>query len=144
MSTSDAIVPAEPMTVGHLMTAEPVVIPVDAPLEDAVSAMAANRVSGLPVVDDSGRVVGVISETDLVRARASEWLWEHWNGLKVRHFMTTPPITISRSATLGSAVAKMEEERIHRIVVVAEDDPGRAIGVLSTSDVIRSLAEGDR
>ena len=51
------------------------------------------RVSGLPVVDANGALVGVISQTDLLHARTTEDLWHAWPGLAVRHLMTRPAIS---------------------------------------------------
>jgi CBS domain-containing protein len=132
------------LTVGDLMALEPVVVRADAPLSEAARTMDDYDVSGLPVVAPTGELVGVISETDLVRARATEWLWSNWTGLQVRHLMTSPALTIGRSAGLEAATRKMEEHHVHRLVVVADDDPLVAVGVISTSDVVRALARDSR
>ena len=58
--------------------------------------------------------------------------------------MTSPPLTIRRSASLEAAAVRMERDHVHRLVVVAEDEPTVAIGVISTSDVVRALARDDR
>ena len=101
-------------------------------------------VSGLPVVAEGGAVIGVISETDLVRARATEWLWANWTGLHVRHLMSSPPLTIHASAPVAAAAIQMERDHVHRLVVVSDDDPLLPIGVISTSDLVRALAKGPR
>ncbi|MFL5641179.1 MAG: HPP family protein [Chloroflexota bacterium] len=129
-----------PFTVGDLMALEPIAITTSASLSDAAKVMDEYDISGLPVVDDGGDVVGVISQTDLVRARATEWLWSNWTGLQVRHLMSSPALTIRQSASLETAAVRMERDHVHRLVVVADDDPTVAIGVISTSDVVRALA----
>jgi CBS domain-containing protein len=133
-----------PFTVGDLMALEPIVVAGSASLTDAAKLMDEYDISGLPVVGDGGAVVGVISQTDLVRARATEWLWSNWTGLQVRHLMTSPPLTIRRSATLESAAVRMERDHVHRLVVVADDDANVPVGVISTSDVVRALARDPR
>jgi CBS domain-containing protein len=132
-------------TVGDLMALEPIVIRQDASLTEAVRLMDSQHVHGLPVVNALGSVVGVISQTDLARARASEHLWVNWPGLAVRHLMTSPAVTVRRSTPLVVAARRMERHRIHRLVVVDDQDELIPIGVLSTSDLIHSIAvETDR
>jgi CBS domain-containing protein len=129
-------------TVGHVMTGDLLVITADAPLMDAAELMDAFDVTGLPVVDEDGAVVGVISQTDLVRAAATRHLWVGWPGLSVRHLMTSPPITVTADVPLDDAARLMEREHIHRLVVVGSD--GRTpVGVLSLTDLVRLLVEED-
>jgi CBS domain-containing protein len=134
----------QPSTVGDLMANDPIVVRADASLTEAAHVMDDNDISGLPVVAHGGDVIGVISQTDLLHARATEWLWANWTGLKVRHLMSSPPLTIGRSASLAAAVIKMERHHVHRLVVVADDDPSMPIGVISTTDVVRALARDPR
>jgi CBS domain-containing protein len=133
-----------PITVGDLMANHPIVIRADASLTDAADLLDEYDISGLPVVAEAGDVIGVISETDLVRARATEWLWANSTGLQVRHLMSSPPLTIHRSAPLAAAAIQMERDHVHRLVVVADDDPFLPIGVISTSDLVRALAREPR
>ncbi len=144
MNADETLTTERPFTVGDLMAREPVVIVGSASLTEAARLMDEYDISGLPVVGDGGHVVGVISQTDLVRARATEWLWSNWTGLQVRHLMTSPPLTIRRSATLESAAVRMERDHVHRLVVVADDDATMPVGVISTSDVVRALARDAR
>jgi CBS domain-containing protein len=133
-----------PTTVGDLMALKPIVVPKWASVTYAARMLDEYDISGLPVVGEAGDLVGVISETDLVRARATEWLWSNWAGLQVRHLMSSPPLTIRQSATLETAAVLMERDHVHRLVVVADDDPTIPVGVISTSDLVRALARGDR
>ena len=122
------------------MTHDPVTVPADMPLPDAAAMMEFYRVSGLPVVDRHGALIGVISQTDLLHARATEQLWTVWVGLAVRHVMTSPAVTVNaRRVRRRRPHALMEEHRIHRLVVVAADGE-TPIGVLSVSDLVRSMA----
>jgi CBS domain-containing protein len=133
--------PAQQMTVADCMAVEPITIRADASLTDAVGLMDHHHVHGLPVVDASGSLLGVISQTDLTRARATEYLWSSWPGLAVRHLMTTPPITVKRSTPLVIAARKMERHGIHRLVVVDDEDELMPVGVLSMTDLIHAIAE---
>ena len=130
--------------VGDLMTPDPVTVAADAPLSQAIELFDLYRVHGLPVVDELGTLVGVLSETDLVRARTTEHMWDGWPGLKVRHLMTSPAVTAVTTTPLDEAVRTMEERHIHRLVVVDEDEEDCPIGVISMTDVVHAMAEAVR
>lgn len=129
------------LTVGDLMAIDPIVVRADAPLAEAAKLLERNHVSGLPVVDHAGSLVGVLSQTDLLRARATEYLWANWPGLAVRHLMTSPAITIQRSSPIPEAARKMERHHVHRLVVVADNDEKLPIGIISTSDLVRAMSQ---
>ena len=75
-------------------------------------------------------------------SRVARSLWSGWPGLVVRHLMTAPAITLTPEANLDEAARLMEHEKIHRVIVVATD--GRVpVGVLSLTDLVRSLVEDD-
>jgi CBS domain-containing protein len=122
------------------MAPQPIVVLADASLTDAVRLMDEHHVHGLPVVDALGALVGVVSQTDLARARASEYLWASWPTLAVRHLMTSPAVTVKRSTPLIVAARRMEERGIHRLVVVEDGDEESPIGVVSVSDLIHAMA----
>lgn len=129
------------VTVGDLMAIDPIVIRSDAPLTEAARLLERHHISGLPVVDHVGSLIGVLSQTDLLRARATEYLWANWPGLAVRHLMTSPAITVQRSTPLPEAARKMERHHVHRLVVVADNDERLPIGIISTSDLVRTMSE---
>lgn len=126
-------------TVADLMTPDPIVIRDSAPLDDAVRLLEENEISGLPVVDPDGVLLGVISQTDIVRARAVAHLWHRWPGLRVRHLMHSPALTADLAMSLEDAARIMEHAHVHRLIVV-DDDQLRPIGVISTTDLVRALA----
>ena len=128
------------LTVGDLMTGDPVLAHVDQPLSEVAGLLEFYRVSGLPVVDWDGRLVGVISQTDLLHARTTEALWHAWPGLTVRHLMTQPPVTVTSELSVEDAARVMERRAIHRLVVTLTDGE-TPIGVISVSDLVRSMAE---
>lgn len=130
-----------PRLVGDLMAQEPVVVRADAPLADAARLMDDHGFGGLPVVDGTGTLVGVISEMDLLRARATEHLWANWVGLRVKHLMTSPALIIRRDQPITIAARKMERHHVSRLVVVAETDETQPIGVLAASDLVRAMAD---
>jgi CBS domain-containing protein len=129
-------------TVEEVMTPDPIVVRADEPLQSAAKLLEENEISGVPVVDDNGTLVGVLAESDLVRARATEHLWTRWPGLSVRHLMHTPVLTADRQMTLEEAATMMERAHVHRLVVVA-DDQVTPVGIISTSDIVRAMV-GER
>lgn len=133
---------AEPQiiaTVAELMTPDPIVIDESATVDEAVRLLEENEISGMPVVDREGVLVGVISQTDIVRARAVAHLWHRWPGLRVRHLMHAPALTADRSMNMEEAAQIMERAHVHRLIVVG-DDQLTPIGVISTTDLVRALA----
>jgi CBS domain-containing protein len=98
------------------------------------------RVSGLPVVDREGCLVGVISQTDLLHARTTESLWHAWPGLAVRHLMSSPAVAVTSNTAVDDAAELIERLHIHRLVVTAVDG-STPIGVLSVTDIVRAMAE---
>lgn len=129
-----------PRLVGDLMANEPVMVRADAGLGDAAALMDRHAVSGLPVIDAAGGLVGVISEMDLLRARATEHLWANRDNLRIKHLMTSPALTIGPGEPLTIAARRMERHHVSRLVVVAETDSTLPIGVIAASDLIRAMA----
>jgi CBS domain-containing protein len=127
------------LTVGDLMTPEPIVISDGAPLADCIRLLEASEISGLPVVDSEGLLLGVITASDIVRAQATAYLWNRWPELRVRHLMHSPALTADRSMTMLEAAEIMEQAHVHRLVVVG-DDQSTPIGLISTTDLVRALA----
>jgi CBS domain-containing protein len=126
-------------TVGELMSIEPITITVDEPAARAEQLMNERRISGLPVVDRVGRLVGVISQTDMIRAHAAGQSLDAWPGLAVRHLMTSPALTVRMDEPLLVAARRMEANRVHRLVVIAPDGE-HPVGVISTMDLVGELA----
>lgn len=136
----NVVPPQAPRSVGDLMALEPIVVRADEPLSEAARLMDGHHVAGLPVVDGAGTLVGVISQTDLLRARATEYLWANWSTLRVKHLMTSPALTVHGDTPLALAARKMERHHVHRLVVVADADETLPIGVISTSDLVHAMS----
>jgi len=126
-------------TVASAMTVSPVVVSETEAISGVAELLAGHEISGLPVVDHGDHLVGVISETDLVRLHSAAIPWAGWHGLIVRDLMTCPALTIDAGATLDDAARLMIDLGVHRLVVVDED---RApVGVISQSDLVREIAD---
>lgn len=131
------------LRVADLMSIDPITISVDASIEDTEELLREHRISGLPVVDADGRLVGVISLTDLLYLAVPSvqaLIRHHERGIRVGEVMSTPPVTIKSTATLREAARLMHEDRLHRLVAVNAD--GRPIGVISAMDFVALAAEG--
>jgi CBS domain-containing protein len=130
------------LVVADVMTLDPVVVHIHAPLEKAASLLSANSITGLPVIDDAGALVGVISQTDLVAVMESpvgRLIRTKPSGLCVGELMSSPAVTIPMTGSLVEAARVMLESRVHRLVAI--DDAGHAVGVLSAIDFVRLYAE---
>lgn len=128
------------LRVRDLMTRRPVTVRENAPLTIADRLMREHGVSGLPVVDRDGALVGVLSRTD-VMAAASGPQSAAWQGIAVAASMTAPGLTVAADVALAEAAAQMEEHHVHRLVVI-EPNGGHPIGILSTLDLVHAIAAG--
>ena len=126
-------------TVESVMTVSPVVISEEEAIAGVAELLAGYQISGLPVVDADDRLVGVISQTDLIRLQGASIPWTGWHGLIVRDVMSWPAQTIDGTASLDDAARQMSAAGIHRLIVV--DDEQAPIGVISESDLIREIAD---
>jgi CBS domain-containing protein len=126
--------------VADIMTRDLISVREDDPLAEAQARIQRARVSGLPVLDARRRVVGVVSETDLVAlCRYDADAPEGWHRRRrVRDAMSSPALTIASWAPVRDAARLMLEYRVHRLVVV--DDDHRPMGIVSTTDFVRLLA----
>lgn len=131
------------LRVADLMTIDPIVVAVDATIEEAEELLRHHRITGLPVVDISGRLVGVISQTDLLYLAlptVQALIRHRESGIRVGEVMSSPPVTIETLATVRDAARIMHEGRLHRLVAI--DDHGRPVGVVSAMDFVALAAEG--
>ena len=129
MLTTDTTTTKGDLRVADLMTIDPVTVAFDATIEKAEDLMRRHRVTGLPVVDEAGRLIGVISQTDILYldVPAVQALIRHRErGVRVGEVMSAPALTIDSTATIQSAAIRMNDQHIHRLVAVDEHGrPGR-------------------
>ena len=131
------------LVVADVMTIDPVTVGPDASIETAERFLRVNQISGLPVVDDDGALLGVISQTDLLLAGSPSIgaaLRNRPNGLRVGELMSSPALTVSLTTAIHDAACRMRDARVHRLVVV--DDGDHPVGVLSAMDFVTLFAEG--
>ena len=131
------------LRVADLMTIDPITVAIDATIEEAEELMRRHHVTGLPVVDDAGRLIGVISQTDILFLDVPEVraiIRHRQHGVRVGEVMSAPPVTIDTGASIQDAAIRMHSQSIHRLVAV--DDHGRPVGVISAMDFVALAAEG--
>lgn len=131
------------MRVADLMQVDLMTVGPDATVAEAETILAVNHLTALPVVDGDGRLLGVLSASDLVAASAERdeaaQLARLRTGTRVHELMTARPYTLGPDADVREAARMMLYSGIHRVYVTTEDRP---LGVLSTSDVVRGVALG--
>ena len=120
--------------VKDIMTTRVVAVRSDASYREMITALRANRVSGLPVVDAEGVIVGVVSETDLLTKRSAA-------ERTACHLMTRPAVTTSPDEPV-SGVARLMSRRGLRRVPVA-DAQGHLVGIVCRSDVLTVFSRPD-
>jgi CBS-domain-containing membrane protein len=143
-----------------LMSRDMLLIPQRSSLRHAAHMLAQSQVSGAPVVDETGRCVGVLSTTDFMRwvdqeERAetqrprnhacvcSEWEVVNPESLpadEVRSYMTPDPVAVSPDTQIDELARMMLNAHIHRLVVL--DSARRPIGIITSTDILAAVAHG--
>jgi CBS domain-containing protein len=131
------------MQVRELMEKNVKTVDPEAAVNDVVVSLSDSHISALAVVDGMGRMVGVISSTDILTSEAEaedaverEALFEQ---MTVRDIMTRRPLTVSPEADVREAAQQMLYADVHRLFVTSDE---QVIGVISTTDIMRAVATG--
>ena len=144
------------MNASDVMTRNVLSVRPDATIAEAIRLMLDNRISGLPVLDQTGRLVGILTEGDLLRRGETgterhrpRWLeilmgpgrlaeeYVRTHGRRIAEVMTRDPVGVRPDTPLAEIVALMERHRIKRVPVLDGDVP---VGILSRADLLRGLA----
>jgi CBS domain-containing protein len=131
----------KPHTVGEVMTSEVVLAHRRTPFKELVRLLDRHRISGLPVIDDDDKVLGVVSGTDLVRAQAVRARRHRPGAATAGALMTSPAITVHPEQSVSDAARVMERHSIERLPVVDEED--RLIGIATRRDLLRVFLRTD-
>jgi CBS domain-containing protein len=133
------------------MTRPVYTVRIDTPIEQVTALLAQRQITAAPVLDENGRLAGVISETDLLgyRMLGATQASALWDGdaeeavgrpTVAREIMTSGVVTVSLDADLGEVAERMLEGNVHSMPVM--DDSG-VIGMISRSDLVRTLVRTD-
>ena len=142
------------MRAHQIMTRPVITVMPDATILEAANIMLRWHVSGLPVVDAAGKLVGIVSEGDFIRRseigtqrKRGRWLtfllgasatdYVHEHGRKVSDVLTKDPLTITEDATLEEIVASMETNGIKRLPVMRGD---KIVGIVSRANLLQAVA----
>lgn len=143
------------MKVSDIMTHPVITVTPETTVGGAAELMMANRISGLPVVDGAGQVVGIVTEGDLLRRaetgtqrRRPRWLefliapgrlaseYAHANGRRVGEVMTDSVVSVGPDASVADLIDLLERRRIKRVPVI---DRGRLVGIVSRANLVHAL-----
>lgn len=160
---------AESIAAADVMQRDVIVVYDRDTLQDAMALMTENHVTGLPVVNSAGKCVGVITVTDILNfeqehaeysadvnddmalhydadsgrwenVRVSSYALEQFGEARVEEVMATTLIYVGPDAPLKEVAKKMCDERVHRVVVLSEDN--RLLGIITSSDFTALYANG--
>lgn len=131
------------MKVADLMVTDLAVVNGDISVQEAVIQLADARVHAMPVVDRRGRLVGVLSSSDIVQTtaerRSAGGSDEIFEDTVVGDIMTTPPKTVGPDEDVRTAAQLMLQLDVHRLFVVQDTE---LLGVIAQSDIVRAVAGG--
>jgi CBS domain-containing protein len=147
------------MKVADVMTRNVVAVRPETPLRDVAALMVERGISGVPVVDAAGAVLGVVSEADfLVKERGAEGIRHRFlarffgesrqtlaelskiEATTAGEAMTSPAVTVAAGDPLKQAAAEMASRKINRLPVV---DGGVLVGIVTRADIVRAFVRSD-
>jgi CBS domain-containing protein len=145
------------MRAHQIMTRKVIAVAAGASIVEAANTMLQNHISGLPVIDEAGKLIGIISQGDFIRRaeigtqrKRGRWLkfllgpgkvasdFVHERGRKVGEIMTLDPLTVTEDATLEDIVQLMERHNVKRLPVMRE---GQLVGIVTRSNLLQAVAE---
>jgi len=134
-------------SVKEIMTTQVVAVKLGASFKEMAAALRQNRVSAFPVVDDDGKVIGVVSEADMlakevlnadhtgtITAMLHRREQDKADGLTARDLMTHPAVTVTPDDSVEQAARLMYTLQVKRLPVIDHD--GRLVGIVSRTDVL--------
>lgn len=147
------------MTVRDVMTQSVICVRPETPLKEVAGLLIDHKISGLPVVDDDGAVLGVVSEADFLmkeqgaeavrhrplarilgESRESRAQLAKLRAVTAGEAMTAPAVTIAPSRPISEAAALMTSRGVNRLPVV---DDGRVVGIATRADLVRAFVRSD-
>lgn len=144
------------MRAHQIMTRSVITVAPDATVLEAANLMLRHHVSGLPVVDTAGKLVGIVSEGDFIRRseigtqkKRGRWLrfllgagatatdYVRENGRRISEVMTVDPVTVTEETPLDQIVSSMERHGVKRLPVMRD---GKLVGIVSRANLLQAVA----
>jgi len=145
------------MKIREVMTEAVVTVEPEALLKDAARILVDKGISGMPVVDAEGKVIGVLSEADVVAKERNQrsaggfmswlvdppdaWLERRMQATTAGEAMSRPAVTIGADRPVAEAATLMLDEGVNRLPVV--DEAGKLVGIVSRADLVRTFVRAD-
>ena len=122
------------LVASDVMVRDVVVVNESTPLKEVTRIFNDRKITGAPVVNDNNELVGVISETDIIRKSTTIGAWSPSTAGQI---MTKPPVSVAPDTSLQRVCELMYNRRIHRVVVAAGE---QIDGIITTMDILRAIA----
>ncbi len=120
------------MIAQDIMTRKVYTIRSDASAQEAAQLLDQHRISGLPVVDESNDIIGIVTEADIISKVDKE-------GLRVSDIMSTEVISVNEETAASEIALLLTERKIKRVPVVQD---GKLVGIVSRADIVHAVAQG--
>jgi CBS domain-containing protein len=101
-------------------------------VQEVAQLLSSRRISGAPVVDAQGRILGIVTESDIISKVDRE-------GLSVADIMSRELITVAEDTPVGEIASLLTERKIKRVPVVHN---GKIVGIVSRADIVHAVAQG--
>ena len=120
------------MIARDIMTSNVCTIRPDAGAQEAAQLLSQKRISGLPVVNPDGKIIGIVTEADIISKVNRE-------GLRVADIMSHEVITVDEETSVSEIASLLTKRRIKRVPVVQKD---KLVGIVSRADIVNAVAQG--
>jgi CBS domain-containing protein len=120
------------MIARDIMTSKVCTIRPEASAQEAAQLLSQKRISGLPVVDPDGKIIGIVTEADIISK-------VHQEGLLVADIMSHEVIAVDEETSVSEIASLLTKRRIKRVPVV---EKGKLVGIVSRADIVNAVAQG--